>query len=78
MAKILASEDEIHEIEDHVYRRGRGRPREDMARRRVCGVRFDEEELDMIEHLEIETGQNMTEIVRKALRTYYHIQISRL
>lgn len=58
--------------------RVRGRPREEKARRRVVGVRFDDEELAMIEHLEIETGESMTEIVRKAIRTYYPIRLSRL
>lgn len=59
-------------------KRGRGRPKKNESRRKVTGVRFDEEEQAMLEHLEIETGMNMTEIVRKALRTYYPIQVKKL
>lgn len=59
-------------------KRGRGRPRTDGARRKISAIRFDDEERAMIEHLEIETGLNMTEIVRKALRTYYPIQVKKL
>ena len=59
-------------------KRKRGRPLHDKARRKISGVRFDDEEQAMIEHLEIETGMNMTEIIRKAVRTYYPIQINKL
>lgn len=55
----------------------RGRPKSEDARRKTTGIRFDDEELEMIEHLEIETGMSMTDIVRKAVRTYYPIQINR-
>ena len=64
--------------ENDDVKRGRGRPRKGESRRKVTGVRFDDEEQAMIEHLEIETGMNMTEIVRKALRTYYPIQVKKL
>lgn len=55
-------------------RRGRGRPRVEGSRRKVTCVRFDDEEKNMIEHLEIETGMNATDIIRKALRLYYPIE----
>ena len=55
-------------------KRGRGRPRIEGSRRKVTCVRFDDEEKSMIEHLEIETGMNATDIIRKALRIYYPIQ----
>lgn len=64
--------------EDSVLRRGRGRPVEADARRKIVSVRFNEAELDMIEHLEIETGMNATEIIRKAVRTLYPIELNRL
>lgn len=64
--------------DNDAQKRGRGRPRTDGARRKTTGIRFDDEERAMIEHLEIETGMNMTEIVRKALRTYYPIQVKKL
>lgn len=55
-------------------KRGRGRPRVEGSRRKVTCVRFDDEEKNMIEHLEIETGMNATDIIRKALRLYYPIE----
>ena len=55
-------------------RRGRGRPRVEGSRRKVTSIRFDDEEKNMIEHLEIETGMNTTDIIRKALRLYYPIE----
>ena len=58
--------------------RGRGRPIKDKSRRRFCGVRLDEEESEMLNHLEIEFGLNVSEIFRKALRMYYNFIISRL
>ena len=55
-------------------KRGRGRPRKEGSRRKVTSIRFDDDEKSMIEHLEIETGMNATEIIRKALRLYYPIE----
>lgn len=66
------------ESENNDLKRKRGRPPHEKARRKISGVRFDDEEQAMIEHLEIETGMNMTEIIRKAVRTYYPIQINKL
>ena len=63
---------------DDEVKRGRGRPKTGTARNKISAVRFDDEERAMIEHLEIETGMNMTEIIRKALRTYYPIQVRKL
>lgn len=59
-------------------RRGRGRPPEVTSRRKIRGVRFDNDEEDMLRHLEIETGLNMTDIIRKAVRLYYNFTIKRL
>lgn len=64
--------------EDSVLKRGRGRPLRDNARRKVRGVRFDEEEEVMLEHLEIEFGMSMSEIIRKAVRMYYNMMAKRL
>ena len=66
------------ECRDDEVKRGRGRPKTGTARNKISAVRFDDEERAMIEHLEIETGMNLTEIVRKALRTYYPIQVKKL
>lgn len=57
---------------------GRGRPKGDSARERIVGVRFSKDELDMIEHLMVESGDNMTEIMRKALQVYYPIRLNQL
>lgn len=57
---------------------GRGRPKEDKARRRTTGIRFSESEEEMLRHLEIETGMSKTDLVRKAVRTLYPIELSRL
>ena len=59
-------------------KRGRGRPKVDGSRRKITSVRLDDEERGMIEHLEIETGMSTTEIIRKALRLYYPIEINKL
>lgn len=58
--------------------RGRGRPRKEESRRHFCGVRLDEEESEMLDHLEIEFGLNTSEIFRKALKMYYNFVINRL
>lgn len=59
-------------------RRGRGRPRYENARRMVRGVRFDGDEEAMLEHLEIEFGMNISDIIRKAVRFYYYHMVKKL
>ena len=58
--------------------RGRGRPPIEKARKNAHTVRFDEEEEMMIKHIEIETGVNMSEIIRKAVRMFYNFKVGRL
>ena len=58
--------------------RGRGRPHLDKARKNTHTVRFDEEEEAMIRHLEIETGINISDIIRKAIRMFYNFKFGRL
>ena len=77
MAKKMESE-LSGECRDDLVKRGRGRPKTGRAREKISAVRFDEEERAMIEHLEIETDMTLTEIVRKALRTYYRIESKKL
>lgn len=55
-------------------KRGRGRPKRDDSRRKVHTVRFDEDEEAMLDHLEIESDKSKSDILRKALRTYYKIE----
>lgn len=54
-----------------------GRPREDSARRNTHTVRFDDTEESMLTHLEIESDDTKSDILRKALRIYYGIQSSK-
>ena len=54
--------------------RGRGRPRKSDNRRNSHTFRFDDEEETMLKHLEVESDDNKSDIMRKALRTYYKIQ----
>lgn len=59
---------------NEVVKRGRGRPKKEGSRRKITSIRFDDDERGMIEHLEIETGMNATDIIRKALRLCYSIE----
>lgn len=63
---------------DEESKRGRGRPLVDGSRRKIRSVRFDEEEESMLEHLEIEFGMSITDIIRKAVRVYYNVMSKRL
>lgn len=64
--------------DDTFEKRRRGRPLVNGARRKVRGVRFDDEEEAMLEHLEIEFDLNISEVIRKAVRFYYNYMIKRL
>lgn len=68
---------EIGSGED-VVKRGRGRPPIEKARKNAHTVRFDEEEEMMIRHIEIETGVNISEIIRKAVRMFYNFKVGRM
>ena len=58
-------------------KRGKGRPREEAARRYVHPVRFGEDEEAMLEDLKVESDDNTSDIMRKALKVYYNIQTAR-
>lgn len=58
--------------------RGRGRPRIEKTRSSTHTVRFDEEEEAMIRHIEVETGINISDIIRKAVRMFYNFKFGRL
>ena len=63
--------------ENDAVKRGRGRPpMKGDARKNTHTVRFDAEEEAMLNHLEIESDDNKSDIMRKALRTYYQINSS--
>lgn len=59
-------------------KRKRGRPRIEKARNNTHTVRFDEEEEAMIRHIEIETGVNISDIMRKAVRMFYNFKFGKL
>ena len=62
------------EDEEKQPKRGRGRPRIDTSRRKTHTIRFSDEEEAMLTHLGVESDDNKSDILRKALRTYYKIQ----
>ena len=68
---------EIGSGED-VVKRGRGRPPIEKARKNTHTVRFDDEEEAMIRHIEIETGVNISDIMRKAVRLFYNFKYGRM
>ena len=59
-------------------KRKRGRPSLEKTRKNAHTVRFDEEEEAMIRHIEVETGINISDIVRKAVRMFYNFKFGRL
>lgn len=68
---------EIRSGED-VVKRGRGRPPIEKTRKNTHTVRFDDEEEAMIRHIEIETGVNISDIMRKAVRLFYNFKFGRM
>lgn len=64
-------------MEDKI-KRGKGRPCIEKARNNMHTVRFDEEEEAMIRHIEIETGVNISDIIRKAVRMFYNFKFGKL
>lgn len=52
----------------------RGRPKKDGSRGNTHTIRFNDEEEAMLDHLGIESDDSKSDILRKALRTYYKIQ----
>ena len=60
--------------EDSVLKRGRGRPRKEESYTEMISLRLEDKDMDMLKHLEIESDDTRSDILRKALRTYYHIR----
>lgn len=63
--------------EDIGEKRGRGRPRKETAKRKQFNMRFTDDENDMLNHLSIETDDNKTDVMRKALKFYYNFKTKR-
>lgn len=59
-------------------KRGRGRPPLNNTRKSTHTVRFDDEEEAMIQHIEMETDINISDIIRKAVRMFYNFKFGRL
>ena len=56
-------------------KRGRGRPlKTGETRKNTHSVRFDDDEEAMLNHLEVESEDSKSDILRKALRRYYAIE----
>ncbi len=63
------------EGEEKLQKAGRGRPlKNGETRRNMHTVRFDNDEEAMLNHLEVETDESKSDIIRKALRNYYKIE----
>lgn len=58
-------------------RRGRGRPKKEESRGGALTIRLSDEEESMLKHLEIESDDNKSDIMRKALRMYYGFKAKR-
>ena len=55
-------------------KRGRGRPKKEESYTEMICTRLDDKDMSMLQHLEIESEDTRSDIMRKALRTYYHIR----
>jgi predicted ArsR family transcriptional regulator len=56
-------------------KRGRGRPKKvGETRKNTHTVRFDDDEEAMLYHLEVESDDTKSDILRKALRRYYKLE----
>lgn len=55
----------------------RGRPKKENNRKKKIDVRVNEDEFEMILYFSNETGENYSDVVRKALRTYYNLKKNR-
>lgn len=55
-------------------KRGRGRPKHVDSRKNAHSVRFDDEEEAMLVYLESESEGSKSDIIRKALRSYYRVR----
>ena len=58
-------------------KRGRGRPKKELVRSNTLTIRLSEEEDSMLRHLEVESDDSKSDIIRKALRMYYGFQAKR-
>lgn len=57
-----------------MVKRGRGRPRKEEIHTEMVSLRLEDKDMDLLRHLEIESDDTRSDILRKALRTYYHIR----
>ena len=55
----------------------RGRPKKDSGHGLRLDVRIGQKEKEMLEHLEIESDKNKSEIIRKAIQMYYNFESKR-
>lgn len=54
-----------------LLKRGRGRPKKEVTRDKIFGIRLDDEEERLLDYLESKSGESKSEIIRKAVRGYY-------
>lgn len=60
--------------EETSVKRGRGRPRKEESCTEMISIRLEDKDAALLRHLEIESEDTRSDIMRKALRTYYHIR----
>ena len=62
---------------DSVMKRGRGRPRKRDDNSCRFELRMGKDELDMLEHMEFESGKSKADLMRRALLLYYNANFGR-
>lgn len=69
--------DDVEAVESGVLRRGRGRPRKGEANNFRLEARIGAEEQAAIEHMLIESDKSKSDLVRRAIMLYYHMNYGR-
>lgn len=57
--------------------RRRGRPKKETSRSNRLEVRLDKNDIDMVEQLSYLEDSNKSDILRKALKTYFYIRTNK-
>ena len=64
-------------VDDILERRGRGRPKKEGKNDTRLELRISEEERAALEHMLVESDRSKSELVRKAIMTYYRSNFGR-
>lgn len=55
----------------------KGRPKKETSKTNQYRLRMNDKEMDMLNHLSVETGEKKSDILRKALRNYYLLIVNK-